>query len=293
MRAVFEGIVDYAGLFPPASLGMSEAVLAYSRYRSSADRSILSRFIVAASRLDEFAAGLESPDLQFNRLEPWRVSVITGALLPQDLERIATFQGRWDARGVLIDAIEHRVASVEQIEGVGELVSPGLLRFLEVPARGPYGELVAAIARIGAYAKVRTGGTSPELFPAAAELTHFLMAVTTRQVPFKATAGLHHAFRGSYPLTYEPDSKRFTMYGFVNVLLATAELFRSSDGEVAQMILEEDDAAAFECAPDAIAWRDQRYPSDELEWVRRHSFLGFGSCSFREPVDELRAQAVA
>ena len=293
MQAVFEGIVDYAGLFPPANLGMSEAVLAYGRYRSSADRSILARFVVGASQLDEFAAALESPAPQFSRLEPWPVSVITGALLPQDLERIAAFQQRWEDRGVHIDAIEHRVATLAQIEGVGELVSPALHRFLELPARGPYGELVAAIARIGAHAKVRTGGTSPELFPAAAELTQFLVEVTSRRVPFKATAGLHHAFRGSYPLTYEPGSKRYTMFGFVNVLLATAELFRSRDGEVAQMILEEDDTAAFECAPDAIAWRDQRYPSDELEWVRRHSFLGFGSCSFREPVDELRAQAVA
>lgn len=290
---MFAGIVDYAGLFPPAGLGMSKAVRAYHQYRESADRSLLARFVVAANQLDEFTASLNSLELQLSLEAPWRLSVVTGALLPQELERIATFQRHWEGRGVLVDALEHRVASVEQIEGVGELVPPSLIRFLEVPSKGPYAELVQAIGRIGANAKVRTGGTSPEFFPEASDLVHFLAAVTTHHVPFKATAGLHHAFRGVYPLTYLPDAKSYPMFGFVNVLLATAELIRSGNRELAQMLLEEDDPVAFECSSEIITWRDQHYSADELISVRRHAFLGFGSCSFREPVDELRAQAVA
>ena len=292
MRAVFEGIVDYAGLFPPASLDMAEALQHYDRYRRSPDRWMLARFVVAASRLEELGEALESLQFEVDPQEPWQLSAVTGAIIPQELERITAFRKRWDRRGVLVDAIEHRVSSAGQIQVVGELIPSSYLRFLEVPAEGPYGDLARAMARIGAYAKIRTGGTTPEFFPAPEELTQFLIAVTSHRVPFKATAGLHHPFRGSYPLTYELGSEQFVMYGFVNVLLATTELFRSGDGETAQQILEETDPAAFVRSQDAITWRGTRYRADELESVRRRSFLGFGACSFREPVDELHAVAV-
>ena len=293
MRAVFEGIVDYAGLFPPASLGMAEAVEHYDRYRRSPERAMLGRFVVAASRLDELGESVSKLRLEIEPGEPWPLAVVTGANLPLELERIAAFRKLWDVRGLLIDAVEHRVASPGEVVAVAELLDPSYRRFLEVPLQGPYTDLVEAIARMGAFAKIRTGGTTPALFPSAEALTQFLIAVTTQRVPFKATAGLHHPFRGSYPLSYEPGADRFEMYGFINLLLATAELHRSGDGKLAQSILEESDPAAFECAPHALSWRGKWYSTAALELVRRNSFLGFGSCSFREPVDDLRAMAVA
>lgn len=293
MRTVFRGIVDYAGLFPPASLGMADALAQYHQYRHSPDREMLARFVVAASRLEELGEQLRFLEIATDPADPWRLSAVLGAILPQEMDRVAAFRAEWDSRGVLVDAIEHRVSTPGQIEVVGEMVPSEYVRFLEVPAEGPYAALVSAIGSIGAFSKIRTGGTTPELFPAPEELTQFLIVSTTQSIPFKATAGLHHPFRGSFPLTYAPDAERFVMYGFVNVLLATAELSRGGEGETAQEILEEDDPSTFESSPDAIAWRGNRYSLDELQQVRQRLFLGFGSCSFREPVDELRALAVA
>ncbi|MEO5798391.1 MAG: hypothetical protein ABIZ70_14135 [Gemmatimonadales bacterium] len=293
MRTVFRGIVDYAGLFPPASLGMAESILHFEQYRRSPDRAMLGRFVVAASRLAEFGEEFLRLGLVADPADPWRLAAVTGAILPTEMQRVHAFKAVWDARGVIVDAIEHRVANVGQITVIDEDVPATFVRFLEVPSEGPYGPLVKAIGAIGAFAKIRTGGTSPELFPAPEALTQFLIACTVHHVPFKATAGLHHPFRGSFPLTYEPRSDRFVMYGFVNVLLATAELMRGGEGETAQQILEEEEPSAFASSTDAIAWRDTRYSTEELFQVRRELFLGFGSCSFREPVDELRALAVA
>lgn len=293
MRTVFQGIVDYAGLFPPASLGMEQAVQHYDEYRKSPDRQMLARFVVAASRLDELGEAIDRLEIAVDPGEPWRLSAVLGAILPEEMERISAFRARWDRRGVLVDSIEHRVTTAGQIQVVGEMIPADYLRFLEVPPEGPYGQLVKAIGSIGAHGKIRTGGTTPELFPAPEELTQLLIASVSQGVPFKATAGLHHPFRGAFPLTYAADAAHFVMYGFVNVLLATAELSRGGEGETAQQILEEDDPSVFEISPEAIAWRDTRYSSAELESVRQRLFLGFGSCSFREPVDELRALAVA
>ncbi|MES2125520.1 MAG: hypothetical protein V4503_12610 [Gemmatimonadota bacterium] len=293
MHAVFEAIVDYAGLFPPASLTMREAVSAYHGYRNSPDRWMLGRFVAAASRLTEFGEAVERLGAgATDRADPWQLSVVTSAELPADLALIEAFRQRWGERGIQVDAIEHRVSSREQIGKVGELVPDDLIPFLEFPSTGPFPELAAGAAEIGAHAKIRTGGTTPELFPAAAELSQFLSAVTARGVRFKATAGLHHPLRGAFPLTYDQGAESHTMYGFVNVLLATAELLRSGEASTAQQILEEEDPSAITEQDDAIVWRATRYPFDELARVRERAFVGFGSCSFREPVDELQWMVV-
>ena len=51
--ALLAGLVDYAGLFPPASEDMRDALENYASYRASDDRSALGRFIVPVSRLKE------------------------------------------------------------------------------------------------------------------------------------------------------------------------------------------------------------------------------------------------
>jgi hypothetical protein len=287
MRAAFSEIVDYAGLFPPASCSMADAVRQYDLYRRSPDRWMLGRFVVAGIRLEEFGATLESGDVHIDLNDPWRLSVVMGAMVTNELALIDAFSARWSHRGVIADSVEFRVSSVGQALAAGAQIPATLRRHFEVPVAGPYRELVRAFRTVGAFGKIRTGGTSPELFPTAEDLTKFLIASVSERIPFKATAGLHHPFRGNYPLTYAANSQRQLMFGFVNVLVATAELARSGKGETAQAILEDDDLNAFVRSHDAISWRDESYSATELEQAHQQYFLGFGSCSFREPYDEL------
>lgn len=291
MRAAFAGIVDYAGLFPPASCSMDDAVRHYDVYRRSDKRWMLGRFVVAAIRLQELAAAIRELAIITDRRDPWQLAVVMGANVPAELARIAAFQAEWEALGVNADTIEYRVSTPGQVMTLGEQIPQSFRRYFEVPQAGPYRELVAMIGDVGAFAKIRTGGTTPEMFPAAEELTKFLIAVVKHGVRFKATAGLHHPFRGLYPLTYARDAEPHLMYGFVSLLLATAELARGGEGETAQLILEEEDRTAFQREPDAITWRDQRYTSDELAVAHERFFTGFGSCSFREPMDEFGVAA--
>ncbi len=292
MRAAFAGIVDYAGLFPPAGCTMAQAVSSYDSYRGSPDRWMLGRFIVAASRLDELGAvvsagGYGSPD------DPWHLSAVMGVNIPEEVRRIDAFRTAWGDQGLIVDAVEYKASSVGQVLAIDEQLPRDVTRHLEVPTEGPYGQLVAAIKRIGAFAKIRTGGTTPELFPAPEEVIAFLLAVVAHDVPFKATAGLHHPFRGQYPLTYDEGAERTTMYGFVNVLLAVAEIARSGDSELAQQILEDDQHGAFTQSGGTVSWRGAPFDAAHLAAVRARYFLSFGSCSFREPVDELNVEWAA
>jgi len=293
MQSAYTAIVDYAGLFPPASCGMAEAVANYADYRHGPDRWMLGRFVVAASRLGgliEAVRALPAPPSADDR---WGLSVVLGAHLPHELERIHEFTTGLGDLGLAIEAVEARIGSPGEASVSGAALAPLGEAFLEVPHQSNYADLAQAIQQAGAFAKIRTGGTTSDAFPTAIQLTRFLIAVTRIRLPFKATAGLHHPWRGTYPLSYAADAERHVMFGFVNLLMATAVLRAGGDGETAQAILEEEHPAAFEHGADEIRWRDQRVSLAELAATRLEGFRGFGSCSFREPVDELGAKVEA
>ncbi len=143
-------------------------------------------------------------------------------------------------------------------------------------------KLLDAIARHGLRAKIRTGGITPDAFPAVADVAGFLRACEAKRVAFKATAGLHHPLRCVKPLTDEPNALTGTMHGFVNVFLAAAML------DHADAILEETDPYAFSFDDDGASWRDQHVTTESLAAMRRDFATSFGSCSFEEPVNDLK-----
>jgi hypothetical protein len=180
---------------------------------------------------------------------------------------------------------------------VGRAVRPlaalGLAVYAELPLGDPAAALdglLAAVRDAGARAKVRTGGVTASAFPDAADLVRFMDACRRAGVPFKATAGLHHPLRAEYRLTYEPDAPTGTMYGFLNVFLAAALLCAGASLPEAEAILTERDPAALRFDDGGVEWRGIRLTTDALRAAREAgAVVAFGSCSFREPVDDLRA----
>ncbi len=102
------------------------------------------------------------------------------------------------------------------------------------------------------------------------------------RVPFKVTAGLHHPLRCIRPLTYEPNAPAGTMNGFLNVFIAAAL------PQFAEKILVEENPRAFAFDDGGAWWRDRRITIDELTRMRKHVAISFGSCSFEEPLADLR-----
>lgn len=289
MRVLLGEVVDYAGLFPPAGLGMEEAVASYAAYRRGADKWMLGRFIVPVARLAEFDAAAA------RHLEPrpggtsWKLSALAGARLKEDLDLIGEFNCRHAAEGAgaaEIDAVELRAASIEAISEAARLVPDWASGFVEVPLTPDPERLIAALAGTGLSAKARTGGVTPDAIPPSADVARFMAACVRHAVPFKATAGLHHPLRAEHPLTYEAAAPRAVMHGYLNVLLAAA-LLRSGGTEVdASALLEETDAATLEVDGDSIRWRGHRFDESDLG-SGRDLARSFGSCSFTEPVADL------
>ncbi len=289
--ALLAGLVDYAGLFPPASEDMRPALESYASYLQSADRAALGRFIVPISRLkelDEAGGGLMPRN---RRSAPWRLSVLVAEDVGSAADQIAKFNrdhspASRDGHAV-IDVAELRASTVDDIGHQRRDLPSSLTTYFEIPLTTDVQSLVSTIAKVGARAKVRTGGITPESFPRAAALVGFMLACRNENVPFKATAGLHHVVGGEYRLTYESGSASGMMYGFLNVFISAALLYTGESDETALAAVEETDPSAFGFEDDAIEWRGKRLGTQQILASRAEFAMSFGSCSFREPVDEL------
>lgn len=292
LLALLERVVDYAGLFPPARLSMRDAVLAYADYRKSPDAWMLGRFVVPASRLEEFdEAGADV--LPSHASASWALSALVGADIELDAHSIERFNTRHRDLGrgaVHIDTVELKATRADEVRAAAAVLD-GFDTFVEVEVTEDPTPIISVIGDVGAKAKIRTGGLTPDAIPGPRHVLRFLRGCLDFEVGFKATAGLHHPLRAEYPLTYEPHAPRAVLYGFLNVFLTAALLRAGLDDSAALVLLDERDPAAIQWEGDRIAWREF---SVDVASVRetRHAAAAFGSCSFREPVDELRRLGV-
>lgn len=138
------------------------------------------------------------------------------------------------------------------------------------------------------WAKIRTGGLTPDAIPSAEAIAEFLYQAAIRRIPFKATAGLHHAIRAEHPLTYAPDAPRALMHGFLNVFVAACFAHGGTPVSVLIELLEERDPLAFEFTESFMRWRGRSLATGQIAAARAQFAHSFGSCSFEEPVADLR-----
>ena len=271
------GLFDYAGLYPPASLGMLSAVNNYLEYSRSKHGSALGRFIVNLDRLEEIRS------IACDSLENFKLSVI------------ASENGDWAAlaaqigAGLPIDAIEIKCSEPLAIESIAKQIPRGLDTYFEVPINANVQPALVAIRAAGARAKIRMGGVVPESFPTVPAIAPMLKALAELRLPFKATAGLHHPMRSMHLLTYEPQSPTSIMHGFVNLCCAAALLYFGGDVEEAQHLLADEDPTAWHVNANSLRWRDRSWSTEQLATLRRQFFISIGSCSFDEPIHDLES----
>jgi hypothetical protein len=285
IRALLDGAIDYAGLFPPAKLGMDEAVSRYLAYRTSTDRWALGKFVVPAERLQELAAALPADLSGQDPLVP--LSALVGDDTARDVNAVEDFNRDCSRIGARVDAVEVKATSGGMARSLLAAIPRRWVRYVELPPGEGLSKGLDAVAENGGFAKVRTGGTVPEAIPAPERLIEFLAGAARRRLPFKATAGLHHPVRGLHRLTEALDARSAVMYGYLNVFVAAAILWRGGDRTLAREALLEPEISAFTINGDALLWHDLRFEGDALAAMRAAFFHGFGSCSFTEPLDEL------
>ncbi|MCH8275036.1 MAG: hypothetical protein IH851_09620 [Armatimonadetes bacterium] len=293
------GVIDYAGLFPPAKLPLDEALRNYTEYVNGPEAWLVSRFVIPVARLRDVEAHKEEFAANDRTM---RFSVIgrggeTEAEfrrnLEQDAGEIREFHTTHAGRCVA-DAFEVKApaATVESggldrlLPEFGRLFGQQMSVFIELHFGGDWRQsLPRAVAEIraagGAALKVRTGGVTAEAFPTVEQLALLMGECVRLDLPFKATAGLHH------PVRWKDDEIGVWQHGFIN-LLVSAVLARvhKLPSERIEDVLGETDAAAFRFDDDAVEWSGQRASLRQIEDGRRF-VVSFGSCSAEEPIEDL------
>jgi hypothetical protein len=284
-------LIDYAGLFPPAGLDMPSAVTNYDSYLRSEYSWMLGRFIVPVARLSDFDEALGR--LPVADSKPWGLSVLMGADPVADVARVVEFNARTsgsgNGRSAVVESVELKAESPADVARMAGIIPRELAAYFEIPLAGRERECIAAVAQCGRRAKIRTGGETADKCPDSARVVEFVRLCALAGVPFKATAGLHHPIRSVHRLTYQPESPSGLMHGFLNLLLAAGFVKAGMETRLAMELLEEQSAAAMRFNSEGVEWREHRLRWPEVAEARQDFSISFGSCSFTEPVDDLRS----
>ena len=247
-------IVDYAGLFPPSLLPMKDAVANYAQYRSGEHGWMLGRFVLPVARLNEF---LDAGEDLFSDGDPWRLSVLAGEDIAATIREIKLFNSQNAGRAVC-DSLEVKANTVSKIENTVAALPEDLTTYFEISTGENFADLLSMLSIKRQRAKIRSGGTTHEDFPPTREIVRFVRTCMAANVP--------------------------------NVLLMTGFARESFCLALLEELMEEEFDEIFAFRDDGVAWRGEYFLSAaQLEILRRKGMISFGSCSFTEPVEDLKA----
>lgn len=315
VQALLRDVIDYAGIYPPARLPLKTAWRAYLAYRDTEDSWMLAHFVVAACELKtlaSFPSEAAPDDLPATLAVIGRPAATTADWFTQwqeDLTATKELAGLMAGQAT-IAALEVKLPddvvatgtsaatakfaqhAVERLHR-SELDSTGL--FLELPLE-PIGKTsleqhiagLADVARENSRGtlglKLRTGGLQPTAFPTLNQVAHVIDACRRHGLAWKATAGLHHPIRQHRPEVDGP------MHGFVNVLAAMV-LAAVHELPVDRLvkILADETPDHFRFTAAGLTWNGLSASVLQIQDARQRGMISFGSCSFEEPSDDLRA----
>lgn len=261
----FAQLFDDAALFPPGNAPLDRAVADHRDHRAGELSDLIGPFVVSDLLLPELTRLLEASDAEEEL--PIALVVTGGAGAIEGAVTWAHRSAAVDLRAVefaLRDEADlahnaRRVVTMldtleEQLDEATVFVEPPRLH--DAPSAG----WLAALDELAARElplKFRTGGVEADMVPTPAQLAAAIDAALDRELPFKCTAGLHHAIRHDEG------------HGFLNVWAATRATL---DGDSAEEVLESTDVDAILARVDASGRR----------WFR-----SFGTCSILEPHEDL------
>ena len=272
IRPLFAKLVDDAAVFPPGNAPMPAAVRGYLDAIAGEHAGLVGVFLCPASRLPEMIVEV----VKAKPAEPVPISLVVDNGLGGVPKAVSTVESR---RNMLrLRMVEMRAPSdvdATWLERVSEFVPEDVIRVVE-PIRPTQVDRTAwldgvrRVARYGCWPKLRCGGLRAGAFPTVTDVVDFLAAVCAENVPFKATAGLHHAVR------YQDEQTGFVHHGFLNLMAGVA---RTLAGRDAAPAVESTD-------PGSLVAELNDMPDSTARAVRQ-TFASYGSCSLDEPIDDL------
>ena len=295
LNALLTNSIDYAGMFPPSSLGLEAALKNHAQYVRSADSWMLGGFVLPIEQFDAAKQLLS----EFDPLHTLRVAALgpktatADAFLDalDDIDAAIRSFARYDVDLISINHLEMLLPPDVDLGVLKEAraILGDLPAFWEAPPERAQ-QTIALVAghnsdeEVATFGyKLRTGGVTADAFPTSAQIADALVTPATHQLPIKFTAGLHH------PIRQFRDEVKTKMHGFLNVLgAAVLAAEHRWNADQAAIMLEDEEPNSFSFTDDFFAWREWKIDVERLRY-RRKFVRSFGSCSFDEPREDLSA----
>ncbi|MCB0335081.1 MAG: hypothetical protein KDD62_02210 [Bdellovibrionales bacterium] len=276
MNNVFiRNIIDYAGLFPPAQLPLTEAFSHFQNYHTGAHSALLGSFIAPVPQLESLVKILDLAT-------PLPVSIITTSVeadsklisaslnLAKDALQPSSFETKFRHE----DNFQFVKSSLKGAHNI----APDAFVFFELGLSENWElELEEYLSLISgkplAAFKLRCGGTQ---LPSPLEAAQAITTCSRLGIPMKFTAGLHHAVRSG------------KTHGFLNMFFAAIAAFELelSLDEVL-LIIENEETETLKLNDHGIEWAGHQLTITQIDHARQHSVFSFGCCSFDEPIQDL------
>ncbi len=326
LRTFMHGLIDYAGLFPPANLPLNEAIDDYIKHLNGENSWMLGRFIIPVSKLNE----LDQFVSLFDEIGPLELTVLGSggdsndeylSKISNDMVKISDYRNRHSGK-VRIEVYECKLPSnspsKKTMKKATDLLNQNKLshyhEFPELPDVGinystdedesSWDEeilpVVSMIAELkGAGIKLRCGGIVKEAFPSVEQIAAMIQTCALIDIPMKCTAGLHH------PIRHFAEEYDAYMHGFINAFGAGIFTSNFPNPENSQErfrmfillshLIGEQVADNFDFGDKGMIWKmgDDRdsifeFDNDSIRNCRGKNMISYGSCSFQEPIDDLK-----
>lgn len=278
--ALLARLMDDAALFPPGNASMADAVRGHLAARTGPRAGLVGFFLCPVSKLPDLIVEL----VKAKPAEPVQLSMVVNNGLGGLPKAVSTVEGRKNLLQLrMVEMPAPSDVDATWLERVSEFVPEDVIRVVEprrpLPAeRAAWLDGVRRVARHGCWPKLRCGGLQAGAFPEVDEVAEFLAAVCAEGVPFKATAGLHHAVR------HRDAQTGFTHHGFLNLLVAVSRALDDGGGGLSGKV-----AAALSSTDGAALVEESVALPDSAARAVRQVFASYGSCSLAEPVADLEA----
>ena len=320
LETYLSGILDYAGLNPPTNLSLRESFSNFVKHKQSPYSWMISKFVVGSDLLDPLVKLINEYDkspVPFNltvvavpssSLTEYK-QVVTDVVkqiatmysVAEKEIRVPTLEIKLPEESLygsdnrtLIEAVAYTVKIMNRSKKLPHQV------FFEIPGYDFEPKLCQKVMKVisahnlltqndefDSYSfsgfKIRCGGVEMHQFPSSKYLANAIIFSRDENVPVKFTAGLHH------PIRHYNESLEAKMHGFINVF-GSAILSYTQDLTVqeVQTVLEDKNPKSFSFTDQYFAWRELAAPLLEIKMLRLLSVTSFGSCSFEEPVEDLK-----
>ncbi|MCI0448351.1 MAG: hypothetical protein L0Y79_01020 [Chlorobi bacterium] len=308
LKIFTEKLIDYAGLFPPANLNLAQSFHNYVFYSQGEYKWMLNKFVVPSGRLIELSKLIT--EMKIGGQIPFSFLGTGGETAPDfnknftnDVKNIYEFKNK-NRQLVSSDVFEVRlpieVIERENNDDMLDLmidVSTGLEKelgaeipvFFETETSDQYesiitrtAETIASLDRNCGF-KLRTGGTEAIAFPKSEQIAFAIMACCEFNIPMKYTAGLHH------PIKHFNENISAYFHGFFNVFGGGILAYTNNLDEKELLgVLNDEDPYEFVFKEDGFEWNEIEVSNSQIREAREKFIISYGSCSFDEPIDDLK-----